>query len=199
MRIDVPPRRGPGCACSSRASKRARPCAWSCGAASRVEMSRGGVCDVRGVEGAAAARTLRFEERGKGRQRGTETRVEKQIRSLAVSRRRRGQPWLVGATAAGHAAVGLASPSRGGQIGRGESAWPDLRAVADDNAGGRVEPRRPARWVFSRKLLSSVDMSLRLSRHFPCSRGASRGGGRSSRLFLVPNRTRVRVSSRQGA
>ena len=30
MRIDVPPRRGPGCtACSFRASKRARPCAWS--------------------------------------------------------------------------------------------------------------------------------------------------------------------------
>ena len=202
VRINVPPRRDPGCtACSSRASKRARPYAWSWCRRSHWRCP-GGACATCAWRCGPTSRHHPERDRGK-RERASErhgnARQEPKIVSRDIGKTSCGTSWLVRAPRHTQRRRDFASSSRReSDKGKVRGGLADTRR--DARAEG-VRRTRPARWVFSRKLLSSVDMSLRLSEAFSLRIEARYGGGQSSfvRFPRSPNRTRVRFSSRQGA
>jgi hypothetical protein len=167
-----------------------------------LEMSRGRVCDVRvEVRPHFATPPCEIEERGGGGQRGTGTRVGGRRPDLVVSRRRRAARRGSRMHRITPRAAATLRRRRGANPARGKCAA-DLQTRAQTLRRRKgVGRTRPARWVFSRKLLSSVDMSLRLSEAFSLRFEARYGGGQSSfvRFPQSPNRARVRFSSRQGA
>jgi hypothetical protein len=167
-----------------------------------LEMSRGRVCDVRvEVRPHFATPPCEIEERGGGGQRGTGTRVGDRRPDLVVSRRRRAARRGSRMHRITPRAAATLRRRRGANPARGKCAA-DLQTRAQTLRRRKgVGRTRPARWVFSRKLLSSVDMSLRLSEAFSLRFEARYSGGQWSfvRFPRSPNRARVRFSSRQGA
>ena len=175
VRIDVPPRRGPGCtACSSRASKRARPCAWSWCRQSHCRC-RGRVCGVRVGCGPSPRATLRVRgKRERTSERYGDAHGKPNTFSRGVARRRRDTSWLVRARRHTPRRRDLRVIVAAQQIGRGESARRTCRHARRRAGGGGRTHQASALGLLAEVVEQRGHVAEALGGIFPANRGAIR-------------------------